>query len=433
MPNGSPLTAKEIDDAKRLLSEGFSQRAVAKQLGRSRDVVKRIIDDPGYYVKKLELEEPPELNEEACLEWCREGDEITCGRIDRPYSEPEVLQLAQVDTTIWETEKFKTWSSFYRSKDRLSHTKVWHSSLTLRRKLPIGFAEAVKEFLEENAAGLLNRQTPPVIPPKRGLPQAAVTGFWDAHLGNFAWHEETGSDYDTKIATRRLFNATDDLVAELAPHNLQTVFYVLGNDFYHMDNAKGETPTDGFLLDKDTRSAKVWKAGISIQKHIIDRFRQICPNVRVVLIPGNHDETSSWWLCQVLEAHYRETPGITFDISAIARKYFLWERVLLGFAHGHLIQPAKAIGNLFSEARDLISASTYCEIHAGHKHHREEFELSKTLSNEHAITLRRNPSLASTDAWHYGRGFTGADRMAIAWRYYPHGLAGNHIAWSRDD
>lgn len=432
MSKAKEFTTNEQQKIKQLLEAGHSFRSVARHLGCHHETVQRYASNRGIKKTDTAYPDPPELDD-ALLAVSHHGDEITAGSVDRPYSEPEVLDLAQVDTTIWETEKFKVWSSFYRSKDRTTHTKVWHSSLTLRRRLPVGFAEAVQEFLEANAVGLLNKQLPPVTVPKRGPPQMGVFGFWDAHLGNFAWHEETGDDYDTKIATKRLFNATDDLVANLSLYNVQTVFYVVGNDFYHMDNSRGETPTDGFLLDKDTRSAKVWKAGILIQKHIIDRLRRICNDVRVVLIPGNHDETSSWWLCQVLEAHYRETPGITFDIRAIPRKYFLWEQVLLGFAHGHLIQPNKAIGNLFSEAREHISSSTYCEIHTGHKHHREEFELSRVLSNEHAITLRRNPSLASTDAWHYGRGFTGADRMAIAWRYLPHGLAGNHLAWSRDD
>ncbi|MFC0280330.1 hypothetical protein ACFOHK_16025 [Falsigemmobacter intermedius] len=83
----------------------------------------------------------------------------------------------------------------------------------------------------------------------------------DAHVGALAWGEETGKDYDTKIACDRLRSWVGQCVAS-APASGTGVILVAG-DLLHADDQTSQTLESRHVLDVDTRHFRTLDMAIS--------------------------------------------------------------------------------------------------------------------------------------------------------------------------
>jgi hypothetical protein len=79
----------------------------------------------------------------------------------------------------------------------------------------------------------------------------------DPHIGMLAWGEETGADFDLKIADRITNEAVIRMCAA-APPSKQAALVLIGDNF-HADTDQQVTPGHGHKLDVDTRKKKVWR------------------------------------------------------------------------------------------------------------------------------------------------------------------------------
>jgi DNA-binding Lrp family transcriptional regulator len=79
----------------------------------------------------------------------------------------------------------------------------------------------------------------------------------DAHIGMMACTEETGSNYDTKIAEQLISDWLRSAV-EMSPKSKDCIINKQG-DWMHFDSFKAVTPTSGHLLDADTRFFRLFK------------------------------------------------------------------------------------------------------------------------------------------------------------------------------
>lgn len=239
--------------------------------------------------------------------------------------------------------------------------------------------------------------------------------LFDAHLGKFGWGQETGTDYDSTIAERCVRLAVEDLLAQSQSYRCDETILPVGNDLLHVDNVAGLT-TMGTPQDRDTRYQLMFRRARGLMSWAIS----VCAertNVRVVIIPGNHDALSAWTLGEVLAAEYANDPRVSFDGSPRKRKYVLYGKNLIGYAHGHA-EPHKRLPEIMAaEVPDLWAASQYREWHLGHLH---KSKVTQPLYvDDHAgCTVRVLRSLSGTDAWHAQMGYVGNTRGAEAfiWR-----------------
>jgi hypothetical protein len=114
----------------------------------------------------------------------------------------------------------------------------------------------------------------------------AVYPMGDPHFGMFSWGEESGEDFDLKIAERDLCSAVDRLV-DTVPACDEALIVNLG-DFFHADNQAGTT-TKGTTLDTDTRWAKVLRVGVKAIRQCIESALRKHNHVTVINAIGNHD------------------------------------------------------------------------------------------------------------------------------------------------
>ena len=159
--------------------------------------------------------------------------------------------------------------------------------------------------------------------------------WMDFHFGKLAWGKETGdADFDIKIAGQLFRDTIDELIRKVmsSGYEIAQVLFPVGQDYFHFDNPKIQT-TAGTQLDSDTRWKKMYSCGLELLIEMIEKLRKIAP-VAILWVPGNHDEELSYTAVVALKHIYATSGDVKVDAGPAQRKYFLWEKNLIGFAHG---------------------------------------------------------------------------------------------------
>lgn len=275
-------------------------------------------------------------------------------------------------------------------------------------------AEILREALEAMAQDLPRAE--PIAAPRLTLERlATVYTLTDSHVGALCWGEETGADWDLKIAERTLTDCFARLV-ESSPASAVGILAQLG-DFLHQDGMQAVTPTSGHLLDADGRFSKVVGVAVRVLRQAVSMLLAKHGRVVVLMAEGNHDLASSIWLRTMFKALFENEPRI--EVIDTPLPYYAYQigKTMLCWHHGHLTKNnqlpllfAATFPHMWGE-----TAHRYC--HTGHRHHAEEKEHS-------GMTVIQHPTLAARDAY-AARGGWVAERQACAITYHAeHGQVG---------
>ena len=126
--------------------------------------------------------------------------------------------------------------------------------------------------------------------------------------------------------------------------------------------------------------------------------------VKVLSVSGNHSENSSHYLKAVLKAYFRNEPRVEIVGDSRLAQYYHFDKVLLGFHHGHTIRSStKLVECMISDNIEIFSNTKYRYWNIGHLHSNHKF-----LSKEDALcSIEIHKNLAPRDAWADGAGFRG--------------------------
>jgi hypothetical protein len=241
------------------------------------------------------------------------------------------------------------------------------------------------------------------------LNQFVVT---DSHFGMLAWREETGADYDLRIAEQLL---TDWFAAaiDLAPDAHTAVLAQLC-DLMHHDALESVTPAHRHVLDADSRLQKVIRVVIRTIRRVIDMLLQKHVHVHVVMASGNHDPASSAWLREMLAAMYEHEPRITVDNSPGLYYAFEWGETALMFHHGHRRGINNVDATLAGTFRALYGRSKFAYAHVGHLH-------SDEGRRSGLMYVERHETLAAPDAYAAGGGWLSGRSAKVITYHKRHG------------
>lgn len=222
----------------------------------------------------------------------------------------------------------------------------------------------------------------------------------DYHLGAYAWHEETGEDWDTDIAERLLVDWFSAAIRG-APSAQTAILAQLG-DFLHWDGLDAVTPTSKHLLDADTRFQRVVRVAIRALRQVITLLLQKYPHVYIIMAEGNHDPAGSVWMREMLASFYEREPRVTVDRNADI--YYCYEhgRTSLFFHHGHRRQPSDVDDVFVAKYREVFGRTKHSYGHMGHKHSIEVKETNLMVVEQHR-TLAAPDAYASRGGWISGR------------------------------
>lgn len=254
--------------------------------------------------------------------------------------------------------------------------------------------DSMRETAMRAAVAALKEDIPrsaPVPPPEHVaddlLNQYTVT---DLHLGMMAWGEETGADWDLKIAERTLIDWFAAAIKQ-SPDAGTAVLCQLG-DFLHHDAKASVTPASGHVLDADSRLQKMIRTAIRVLRQIVRMLLEKHARVHVVLAEGNHDEAGSAWMRELFAALYEIEPRVTVDTNP--SPYYVVEHgaTSLFFHHGHK-RKGKDVDRVFAgKFREIYGRTKFSYAHTGHLH-------SDELLTTNLMKVERHETLAAPDAY----------------------------------
>ena len=403
--------------AKEMIDAGLSQRAIAKELGVSKTAIQRIY-----------AESVPQANGgKITKEYSKDGGYIGTNSTEWKTLD-EAITAAKVDLDTWEVERYviNSWDVTMK-EDGGSVTKTnYQIKVWLKRIVQDSKMEAIEAVVQK----LMKKPIVLPKPPKRKAGDVALEiCLFDNHFGMLAWDEETGDNYDLKIADRYYMNAVYDLISKASHLKLDRIIFPIGQDFFHINSPAMATPRAGNRLDVDGRFAKVLEAGKMAVLKAIEACRQVA-KVDVMWIPGNHDPETSYSLIQIASAYYRNDSRVRVNTSPRARKCFVYGVNAIGYTHG-CDEPTKSLPSIFRDDFREWADATHKEIHIGHLHKIKEMDFV-TADTFQKTTVRIIPSLCSTDAWHYSKGYIGKKKAAQAFIWHKKdGLMGTYYTYAK--
>lgn len=222
----------------------------------------------------------------------------------------------------------------------------------------------------------------------------------DFHLGMLAWADESGDDWDMKIA-EDLFSRWFDAAFQKAPDAGTGVINLLG-DLAHFDSLDAVTPASGHVLDADTRYQKLARYMIRMVRRVVDMALVKHKNVRLLIVQGNHDESGMIWLAEMFSTLYDNEPRVFVDTSPDVYKMVQHGKTTLFFHHGHKARFDAIEPVMIAKFRKAFGESVYSYAHVGHLHHQKIVESRNMIVEQHR-TLAAKDAYASRGGWMSGR------------------------------
>ena len=257
-------------------------------------------------------------------------------------------------------------STLYRVNKKTQEEEkalVWRK--TARASIPPALmAATVKQAIKEiDLPRMRNVALKPIQ--KKDLLYVYLVG--DHHIGMLSWIEETGSNYDIRIATSTLEQAFQHLTRN-AESGSQALIVFLG-DFLHFDSFEPLTVKNGNLLDADTRYPLMVRTAICLIQGSIEMCRQIHARVHVIIEQGNHDLSSMVMLREAITVHYSRLKTVMVDNTPGVYHYHRFGKNLIGTHHGDKIKSLQKLNQVMAHDRKQDWAETdHRTFLTGHTH-----------------------------------------------------------------
>lgn len=222
----------------------------------------------------------------------------------------------------------------------------------------------------------------------------------DYHLGSLSWQEETGADWDLKIAEDLIIKWFGQAIIQ-SPQADTAVFAQL-SDFLHFDGMDAVTPASKHLLDVDTRFSKLVRSSIRILRVIINMLLQKHQKVHIIMADANHDPVSQIWLREWFSVLYENEPRVSVDTSPNPYNAYEFGKTALFFHHGHKRKVTNVSEVFAGRFREMFGRTKYAYAHTGHLHSIDVKENNLMIVEQHR-TLAAPDAYAARGGWLSGR------------------------------
>lgn len=231
----------------------------------------------------------------------------------------------------------------------------------------------------------------------------------DVHIGKLCTAFESGEDYNSQIAVKRVREGVQGIIQKSSGWNIDKILFVAGNDILHIDTPR-RTTTSGTPQDTDGMWYENFVTAKNLYVEVVETLMQIAP-VRFVFNPSNHDYQSGFFLAQVIEAHFKNCKDVTFDVSIAHRKYFTYGSNLIGTTHGDGAKTQDLPLIMAHESADW-SNTKHRYIYTHHVHH-------KTAKDHLSVCVESLRSPSGTDSWHHRNGYQHAPKAIEGFIHHP--------------
>lgn len=189
----------------------------------------------------------------------------------------------------------------------------------------------------------------------------------------------------------------NDLQKASLSNNVEEVVYIVGSDQFNSEwtslTTKG-TPQTNILTYQES-----FRLICDHEIQTIVAMLEYSDRVKIVFVPGNHDEFVGWHLIHFLEMYFREVSNVTFDTSTLNTKYHKYRNCAIMLNHGDAIKPKELAQKFPRGFKEEWSSCDFFYIFTGDKHH----ELSLDI---HGIKFYQVPQLSkATSKWDDKQGY----------------------------
>lgn len=218
----------------------------------------------------------------------------------------------------------------------------------------------------------------------------------DIHIGKLASSFETGEEYNSQIAVKRVKDGVAGIINKSQGFNIDQILFIGGNDILHVDVPSRKTTsgtpqdTDGMWYDNFLTAKKLYVDIIEILLDIAD--------VHFVYNPSNHDYVSGFMLSDSIKSWFRKCDNITFDCSIAHRKGYKYGKNLIGTTHGDGAKIADLPLIMANEFSKWWAETKHRYVYTHHVHH-------KNAKDYHGITVESLRSPSGSDSWHHRNGY----------------------------
>lgn len=348
----------------------------------------------------------------------RREDAILVFNTDEPITNlEEALIKAGVDLTVWEVDRHvaNTWSVTMKDTEDKSATgkpvrannyqyKVWFKKKSTE----------VSDFVTEVTNEISKHKLEDFVVVKKDFEdqdynKCGIINLFDAHIDKMCYIGN--GNLETNIY--HFEKSFDSLLAGVIQRGASTIIIPIGNDFWNTNvgsstTKKGTPQQNVAITDVDGFSI-----GIKVIRRCIEKAAQYC-DVKVIIIPGNHDEDKCLYAGELLKQVYELSSQITIDNSTVSRKYVRWGKCLFGFAHGD--KEKSKINQLplimAEEAKQDWGETTFREFYLGDIHHKEEFKFLRGKDFIGCMVRFLRSVGLSEDKWHLEQGYIGVPKTA---------------------
>ena len=370
------------------------------------------------------------------------------------FSLDELLEHAHIDLDIWEVESFdikqNSWDvsmknvekdlKYAGNKKDGRHIEVPGGIVSTNEQFYIKAKIVKKKDFTDVAIKKLIETIPEFkfshfIPKyKKGSGIALEMATFDAHFGKLAWlGEVVYRNYDTLIASEDYEYAVDKNLNWSSSEKIEKIFYIVGQDMFHVDNMGNHTTTGDHQMDVDGRIPKIFAKAFEIVVKSIYKCRSVAP-VEIIWSPGNHDYLTSFALCFALDQHFKNDKFVEVDLlkanGLVTRKARLWGNLLVGWTH-RIKGKENTWGNeLAQQFPELWGKSVFREWHCGDQHQKKNTK-TMPLFTSGGVLIRQITALSPVDKWHFENVFTDAVPGGDAFLWSKDcGVFANYTAWT---
>lgn len=218
----------------------------------------------------------------------------------------------------------------------------------------------------------------------------------DAHIGMYAYGEETGENYDADIAKRRIIGGMAQCLGS-SPSSGEAVIVALG-DTLHANDQTNQTPQSKHQLDVDTRHFRNMDIAIQTLAACTEAALPKHHKVTIVVLPGNHDSAAYLAILFALAERYRENPRVS--VQRKPGEFFIREfgKCLIAAHHGDKARAERMIMYMADRWAELWGRTKYRFLFTGHLHHHKSQDIGGVLWEQlRAITA--NDAYATAHAY----------------------------------
>jgi hypothetical protein len=316
------------------------------------------------------------------MEDAKKGEaELTLKSKEEIRTLEELIQKTSIDTEKWEITKYV--QNYWGNSDQPHwQVKAWLS------KKQINQAEVIEKVLYNYVPNYIPFTKSHIILNEVFCrPCSAFIDLTDFHLDK---KEVTGSNVQQKI--ENYLPILDKLLFQsYRAHYLDEIVFIVGSDLFHTDTFF-KTTTNGTPQDVLIEWDEAYELAFDLHVKVINKLKQFCNKLKVILVQGNHDRTKSFYLAHSLSKYFSPDQFIEFDIKRQNRKVYTYGNTFIGLHHGNCKIDELPL-TFAKEFAPIWGSCRYHEVKVGDKHFYYEKEIK-------GVRIKQLPSLSDPDRWH---------------------------------